>query len=415
MKSSTYGRREHMLQNAYLCLHIYRVIVVNICACAMIIMLQILVSSSKSGLSEEYNPMGIVSDDDEVALAPEVFTLDTESDPDMISDDNDDFQPFVLPDFGDDIPVVVDVLIDDTFALPIPDQDHLIIGHPDGEHLGDGEVDDVIVLDVPPPVAAGLRLYATDDDDAMSAAPSSPIRAPTPPHVPDPVPDTFAIPFIAPLFPEPVSAPFDLPRISPLVPQPPPTADVPLLFSPFRGGYSGQPPSFDPFASADFPPIPQFTPFTSDPLNEPFRWFPTYTMPISDPYHPSHHVGYTRDDLLLFLQLQFEILSRRVLELELTPSYPPPIPPFPFVPPSAASTSTAGFDARFLMVEQQISYLVCRFPELHDELAHIRSLIFFPPPPPPSASYIFHFMQVLHFDENATIKPKICEDMKLTF
>ncbi|KAJ0525270.1 hypothetical protein HanHA300_Chr09g0310111 [Helianthus annuus] len=272
--------------------YIHRVIVFNIRAYAMIIMLQVLMSSSESGLSEEHDPMAIVSDD-EVAPAPEVFTSDTESDPDMISDDEDDIQPFALPDFGDDIPDADDILIDDIFALPIPIHDHLIIGHPDGEHLvapipidavplaavppedwpfddlldddfdifagdhpvgeqGDGEVDDVIVLDVPPPVvpvidissdssvhsvadsfesvtssarqAAGLRLYATDDDDAMSAAPSSPIRAPTPPHVPDhvhdpdPFPDPFGIPFIAPLIPEPVSAPLDLPLVAPFVP-----------------------------------------------------------------------------------------------------------------------------------------------------------------------------------------------------
>ncbi|KAJ0447748.1 hypothetical protein HanRHA438_Chr17g0815811 [Helianthus annuus] len=192
---------------------IYRVIVVNICACAMITMLQVLMSSSESGLFEENDPMGIVSNDDEVAPTPEVFTSDTESDLDMISDNEDDFQPFALPDFGNAVPDADDILINDVFALPIPIHDHLIIGHPDGEHLvapildvvplvaippedwpfgdlfdddvdlfmgdhlageqGDGEVDDVIVLDVPPPIvpATGLLLYATDDDDAMSAAP----------------------------------------------------------------------------------------------------------------------------------------------------------------------------------------------------------------------------------------------------
>ncbi|MFS7905401.1 hypothetical protein Hanom_Chr01g00047231 [Helianthus anomalus] len=410
----------------------------------MITMLQVLMSSSKSGLSEEHDPMAIVSDDDEVAPAPEVFTSDTNSDPDMISNDEDDFQPFALPDIGDDVPNADDVLIYDIFALPIPIHDHLIIGHPDGEHLvapipidvvplaaippedwpfddlldddfdifasdhpageqGDGEVDDVIVLDVSPPVvpvidissdssvysvadsfeyvtssalqAAGLRLYATDDDDdEKSAAPLSLIRAPTPPHVPnhvhDPDPVPFGISCVAPLVPKPVSAPLDLPPIAPVVTQPPPVdvvpphfvsdehrTDLPIVFqqeipAPRPGeGTSGQPPSFDPFASADFPPIPQFTSFASD-LYEQFRWFLPYTMPISNPYHPSHQVGYTRDDFLLSLQLQLEILSRRVLELELTPSYPPPVPPFPFLPPPAASTSTMGFDARFLTVEQ---------------------------------------------------------------
>ncbi|KAJ0796276.1 hypothetical protein HanPI659440_Chr04g0160331 [Helianthus annuus] len=184
--------------------------------------------------------MAVVSDD-EVTPAPEVFTSDTESDPEMLSEDDKDFQPFALPDFGDDIPFVDDVL-----ALPLPFHGQLIIGHPDGEHLvelipidavplaaipsedwpfddlddddfdifmgdhpvgdqGDGEVDDVVVLDIPSPVvsvidissnsdihsvadsfesvtssalqAVGLRLYAIDldDDDAMSAAPSSPV------------------------------------------------------------------------------------------------------------------------------------------------------------------------------------------------------------------------------------------------
>ncbi|KAJ0766133.1 hypothetical protein HanPI659440_Chr08g0311941 [Helianthus annuus] len=220
--------------------------------------------------------------------------------------------------------------------------------------------------------AAGLRLYATDldDEDVMSAAPSSPIRAPTPPPVPDHVPD-------------PVPVPFGLPPIAPLVTQSPPTVNVPPPFvsnenrtdfpvvfrheipAPRLGeGTSGQPPSFDPFASADFPPIPQFTSFESGLLDQPFRWFPPYTMPISDPYHPLHHVGYTRDDLLLSLQLQFEILSRRVLELELRegarrspfPSYPSSFPQpsssISFVSPSATPTFIEGFDARFLMAEQ---------------------------------------------------------------
>ncbi|KAJ0592169.1 hypothetical protein HanHA300_Chr03g0081721 [Helianthus annuus] len=88
-------------------------------------------SSESSGLFDEHDPMAIVSDD-EVAHAPEIFTSDSESDPEMMSDDDDldDFQPFALPDFGDDVPFVDDVL-----ALPLPLHDQLIIGYPDGEHL----------------------------------------------------------------------------------------------------------------------------------------------------------------------------------------------------------------------------------------------------------------------------------------
>ncbi|KAJ0765839.1 hypothetical protein HanPI659440_Chr08g0308311 [Helianthus annuus] len=345
-------------------------------------------SSSESELSD---------DDDEVAPEPEIFTSDSESDPKMLSDDEDDFQPFALPNFGDDAPIADGIPIDDAFAFPAPIQDHLIIGHPDGEHIvasildvvplvvipqedwpfddlfdddvdlflgdppvdaqGDGEVDDVVVLEIPPPVipvieissdsslhsvadsfesvtssalrAAGFQLYTTDSDDdtAMSAAPSSPVRVPTPPHVleriPDPDPIPFGLPDVAPLIPEPVIAPFDLPPVDPFIPSPPPAdvvppppfvsdahrTDLPIIFlqeipAPQPGeGTSGQLPRFDSFASADFPPIPHFTPHAPASLDEPFLWFPPYTMPISDPYHPSHYGGYTRDELLLSLQL----------------------------------------------------------------------------------------------------------------
>ncbi|KAJ0786210.1 hypothetical protein HanOQP8_Chr02g0052661 [Helianthus annuus] len=198
----------------------------------------------------------VVASDDEIAPAPEIFTSDAETDLELMSDDEDldDFQPFALPDFGDDIPFVDDVL-----AFPLPIHDQLIIGHPDGEHLvepipihavplaaipdedwpfvvhldndidvpvievdhlgndlGDGEVFDITILDVASPVVsvidissdsdpdsdaesfeyvtssalltAGLGAYPTDDDDAMSVAPFSPVHIPTPtdtpPHTP---------------------------------------------------------------------------------------------------------------------------------------------------------------------------------------------------------------------------------------
>ncbi|MFS8003290.1 hypothetical protein Hanom_Chr13g01212281 [Helianthus anomalus] len=55
-----------------------------------------------------------------------------------------------------------------------------------------------------------------------------------------------------------------------------------------------------------------------------------------DPYHPCHHPFFTSDDVTLSFQLQLQVLSRRVNELErfrdsipqLPPAYPPPsIPP----------------------------------------------------------------------------------------
>ncbi|KAJ0838415.1 hypothetical protein HanRHA438_Chr16g0788761 [Helianthus annuus] len=55
-------------------------------------------SSSESGVSDTIDPIAIVSDD-EIHPEDEVFTSDT------TSSDDDDFQPFALPDFGDDLPL----------------------------------------------------------------------------------------------------------------------------------------------------------------------------------------------------------------------------------------------------------------------------------------------------------------------
>uniref|UniRef100_A0A251U2A0 Uncharacterized protein n=1 Tax=Helianthus annuus TaxID=4232 RepID=A0A251U2A0_HELAN len=451
-------------------------------------------SSSESGLSDTDDPMAIVSDD-EIAPEPEIFTSDTESDPDMLSDD-DDFQPFALPDFGDDLPLADGILDEDPFVVPIPVHDHLIIGHrnivapiltfvplvvippedwpfddlfdddfdlfvdgpPDDAH-GDGELDEDVVaiplLEIPVIElssdsslhsvsdsfesvtssalhAVGLRCYAADSDDdtAMSTAPPPPhnlepglepdfVPVDQPdvaPADPEPLPDhdpiPFGIPDIAPLIPDPVPAPVDPPVVEPLIPPPAPTptdvapfhpvdfdvhrVDLPVVFlqdipAPRPGeGTSGQQPSHDPHVSAAFPHIPHsapFAPFTSSPLDEPFRWFPPYSMPILDPYHPSQFVGYTGDELLLSLQLQFEIMSRRILELEMTPRplpcpcqpafVPPHSSPSPFSHPPAPLTPFPEFDARFLTVEQQISYLLRHVYELEEELAHVRNFLFF--------------------------------------
>ncbi|MFS7967695.1 hypothetical protein Hanom_Chr09g00788761 [Helianthus anomalus] len=327
-------------------------------------MLQVLMSSSESsGLSEEHDPVAIVSDD-EVAPEPEIFTSDSESDPKILSDD-DDFQPFALPDFGEDIPI-----IDDVLAFPLPIHDQLIIGHPDGGHLdhpegdqGDGEVEDVVILDIPSPVisvidissdsdlhsvadsfecvtssalhVAGVRAYPTDldDDDAMSATPSSPVRATTPPPVHDHIPDL-------------VSAPLDLPPLH----HPSHNLHLLFLFPLFQGVLSHPllptrtvlifPLSFS--MRYQFPALGGYFWSTTESVQSVTQMVSPYSMPIFDPYHPYHHVGYTRDDLLFSLQLQFEILSRRVLDLEFgesarqppLPSYPPHVlPPPPSIPP----------------------------------------------------------------------------------
>ncbi|MFS7941048.1 hypothetical protein Hanom_Chr05g00471591 [Helianthus anomalus] len=301
------------------------------------------ISSSDSRLSDDHDPMAVVSDD-EVGAEPKIFTSDSESDPEMMSEDDNDFSR----------------LHEDPFVVPILVHDHLIIGHPDGEHVvapilapvplmaippEDWPFDDLfdddfdLFVDDPPDdahgdgeldedVAFGLRCYATDFDDDIAMSPDATPADPEPIPAPEPLPDhdpiPFGIPDIAPLIPDPVPAPVDLPVIKPFIPPPAPAdvapfhpvesdvhrVDLPIVFlqdipAPHPGeDTSGQQPSHDPHVSAAFPYIPQSAPSApviSSSLDEPFRWFPPYTMPISDPDHPSHLIGYTRDELLLSL------------------------------------------------------------------------------------------------------------------
>ncbi|MFS7919723.1 hypothetical protein Hanom_Chr03g00216031 [Helianthus anomalus] len=247
-------------------------------------------------------------------------------------------------DFGDDIPFVDDVL-----AFPLPIHDQLINGHPDGEHLvepilihaatlaiipaedwpfvvdldydidvpvievdhldddlGDGEVFDIAILGVASPVvsaidissdsdhdsdadsfeyvtssallAAGLGAYPTDDDDdddAMSVAPASPIHVPTPTNTPPHTPTHVA---------------------SDSSSQPPVPADHSSGARSicYASAFPHTPPTHggEPSGHPHIPP-PELSPHFQSP-----RLFPLYTMPLSDPYHLSHHTGYTRDDLL---------------------------------------------------------------------------------------------------------------------
>ncbi|MFS7954608.1 hypothetical protein Hanom_Chr07g00632531 [Helianthus anomalus] len=84
--------------------------------------------------------------------------------------------------------------------------------------------------------------------------------------------------------------------------------------------------------------------------SRPFPPSPPHVMPSSDPNHPSHHSGYTRDDLLLSLQLQVEILCQRIYNLEKEsdarqpppPDYPPLVTPPPSSPPLASPPPPAS-------------------------------------------------------------------------
>ncbi|XP_022030577.1 leucine-rich repeat extensin-like protein 3 [Helianthus annuus] len=175
-------------------------------------------------------------------------------------------------------------------------------------------------------------------------APANP--EPLPDH--DPIP--FGIPDIAPLIPDPVPAPIDPPVVEPFVPPPAhaPTNEIP---APRPGeGTSSQQPSHDHHVSAPSPHVQSapFVHFTSSPLDEPLRGSPPYSMPTSDPYHPSYFAGYTQDELLYSLQFRLEVMSHIVLELESIPrplpcpcqstSVPPHSSPPPFARPPAPLT-----------------------------------------------------------------------------
>ncbi|MFS7988502.1 hypothetical protein Hanom_Chr11g01035591 [Helianthus anomalus] len=70
-------------------------------------------SSSESGVSDTIDPVDIVSDD-KIAPDPEVYTSNTDS------SDDDDFQLFALPDFGDEIPLADGLPDGDLLLVPIP-------------------------------------------------------------------------------------------------------------------------------------------------------------------------------------------------------------------------------------------------------------------------------------------------------
>ncbi|XP_022036798.2 calphotin-like [Helianthus annuus] len=70
-------------------------------------------SSSDTGVSDTLDPITIVSDD-EIPSESEVYTSDT------TSTDEDDFQPFALPEFGDDIPIADGPFDGDLPLLQIP-------------------------------------------------------------------------------------------------------------------------------------------------------------------------------------------------------------------------------------------------------------------------------------------------------
>ncbi|KAJ0735506.1 hypothetical protein HanPI659440_Chr11g0432881 [Helianthus annuus] len=230
-------------------------------------------SSSDSGVSDTIDPMAIVSDD-EIATDPEVFTSDT------TSDDDDDFQPFALPEFGDDIPLAdglpgEDLLLDD--GDPVADVIVVLlvevpVDEVSSDHSGPDSFESVSSTTLH---ALGLQRYPTDSDSdtAMSAAPVSPqdfefddgfdpvflhdfdpeheiefvpddqpFEAPVDPdvdpeHEVDFIPDDqlFDVPAdleLAPADPEPMIAPEPMPAHDPLPEHDPAPVDIPVVAPP---------------------------------------------------------------------------------------------------------------------------------------------------------------------------------------
>ncbi|XP_021991722.1 proline-rich extensin-like protein EPR1 [Helianthus annuus] len=201
-------------------------------------------------------------------------------------------------------------------------------------------------------------------------------------------------PFVLPVTPlvAPVSAPIDVPFFHPH-PSDVHRTDLPITFlqdipPPRPGeGSSRQQPAFVPPVSSSVPFMSQFPHTTPSfiPSGEPFLWSSPNVMPLSDPYHP-FHVGYTRDDILISLQLQQDALSHRIQELERTPRPPPCHCHSPFAAPHAPLPLPPDSDVRFLKPEQQIAYFLRVIHALEEDWVHIRRLLFsYPPPPPPSA------------------------------
>ncbi|KAJ0948286.1 hypothetical protein HanRHA438_Chr01g0025401 [Helianthus annuus] len=206
-------------------------------------------ASSDSGVSNTIDPMAITSDD-EIATDLEVYTSDT------TSTDEDDFQPFAQPVFGDDLPLADGPPGEDLPLVPIPaplpfaavpfeeqpldvlpddDIDLLIEGPPEGDQDGGAPMeDDVPLADIPviDPVVPMVEIPAVD------SLVVPPVEAPIVEALPDlfepevefiPVEPAPADPEVG-VAPEPVFAPDPIPVDAPVVA--PPVTDAPVVAPP---------------------------------------------------------------------------------------------------------------------------------------------------------------------------------------
>ncbi|XP_022040154.1 calphotin-like [Helianthus annuus] len=248
-----------------------------------------MVSSSDTGVSDTLDPMAVVSDD-EIPSEREVYTSDT------TSTDNDDFQPFALPDVGvepaDSLPVADLPLAVIPAPLPLaafPVVDMPLDVAPAEELPADSPVPDSFESVASASLhTQGVQHHSSDADPdmALSAAPE-PVAAPDPTLEHDPVHDD--APAIAPLVDDipiadpPVVAPplVDDPVVDAPIPDPVPVlydcapfaAHIDPRYADTHNGWIDDDDDYPPFVLPVTPPvapvsaptdIPLFPPHTTD-------------------------------------------------------------------------------------------------------------------------------------------------------
>ncbi|XP_035845250.1 magnetosome-associated protein MamJ-like [Helianthus annuus] len=145
-------------------------------------------SSTDTGVSDTLDPLAIAPDD-EILSESEVYTSDT------TSTDEDDFQPFALPDFGDNIPIADGPFDGDLPLLQVPaplpiaavpledlphaddDIDLFLEGPPEGDQDGVALMDADVLVAGDPVVDPDVPL-AEIPADMPIADPVVPVEAP---------------------------------------------------------------------------------------------------------------------------------------------------------------------------------------------------------------------------------------------
>ncbi|KAJ0704883.1 hypothetical protein HanPI659440_Chr14g0567431 [Helianthus annuus] len=269
------------------------------------------------------------------------------------------------------------------------------------------EIPDVAPIPDPMAIFDDLAPFATHIDPRYANSSNGWIEEDDyPPYVVPvtPPPTPIAVPLDVPLFPPSTSGTHgtDLPIIF-LQDIPPPqpgegTSSQPFGHTPFMPGDSQFLPqipypdfvapvsSFAPFVTQFSHTTSQyaFTPHTtlpvSAPMGEPFLWSSPHV-----PYHP-FHVGYSIEDTLTSLQSQQDALRRCVQRLDRAPHPHCPCQTL-FSASHTSFPSSQDSDVRFLLLDQQVDFVLRFAYALEEDLVQLRRLIFsrFPPPPPPSA------------------------------